>query len=803
MQCDDYHKHYLILRNCREAPSISKFSSAFLADTCSFVLHTLIKSVRLFWSKEKGCETYCVSMAGHTQILNHEAMARAGIPPSGDNEDAAVAVAEAGSEKPKISASCKPTCNIRSSVQCARPSSQRVCKVNEADCWSSLQRVFEKHFSLSMTSLTQYCGPGFNKSKVLEDAIAQTPIGAVWDTSHPFAAALCKPWMWVLALILCSSISFNMTIGVSLIQKNGLNTGKILRFTAVDGMGPGISSLGFLRDGCSYLSRSLTQSEIITDQTLTVSYADEFSMNGWWISIPLDSIEKTPSRFFVEFSEGGDRWEKFGSSSYLWTWSGSVVFFDGNFQISQPSQQVKTYIKDQEMVVEFDMRLPWIWCYAKCLTNTVLILMTLSSFIASHTKNQMQGRVVCAFFWFVLHVLEMLVCIGYISSGEPALAILSGIFSASDLIYALTLAYFENVFRQLNGLCGALFLGAVLAHYFYLESAHLIIGDYFGFENRGVYEGVGLLMLSLSGSFFRLQSRRRASQVMSEFHRAYDLCWEKILESESALQSETIKEIIEFTDCIIRGLTHTARQREKGTWEDEHKHQDQEIVLPSGASFCRNRIKPILFTFLRPLPAHCERAHLTQVDPGPLILDLDQLFAQADGVDLLLQLKVQQWALLSNGCFPVVSTASTTVYEKWEIIASCDEMLANVKWGRVKSRKRAIEKLYRSYNCDVSRLLDCCRQSIYFENLNDLLTCIKAIATDPECKIVRVKNRLRPDVDASSTAGFRNVALNLQVLTKETRRLRIETHICEVQLVTVDFAKLKVSFSRPHLVLNN
>ena len=490
-----------------------------------------------------------------------------------------------------------------------------------------------------------------------------------------------------------------------------------------------------------------------------------------------------------------DSWKKVGSSSYLWSWSGSVVFFDGDFDIYQPSQQVKTHIKGQEMVVEFDMRLPWIWCCAKWLSSTMLILMTLSAFIASHTKNQMQGRVVCASLWLVLHVLEMLACIGYISSGEPALAILSGIFSAGDLIYALMLAYFESIFRQLNGLCGALFLGAVSAHYFYLESPHLIIGDYFGFENRGVFEGMGLLILSLSGTIFRLQSRIRAKQVMEEIHLAYDNCWERILDSESASQSETIREISEFTDSIINGLTYTARQRGKGAWGHEHKPVYQEIALPSGESLCRNRIKSNLFNFLRSQLSHCGLAHSTHVDLGPLIFDLDQLFAQADGVDLLLRLKVQQWALLSNGFFPVVSSVETVIFEPWQKIAGSDELLANVKWGRVKSRKRAIEKLYRSYNCDVSRLLDCCRQSIYFENLKDLLTCLKAIATDPESKILRVKNRLRPDFDASSTAGFRNVALNLQVLTDETRKLRIETHICEVQLVTVDFAKLKVSIN--------
>ncbi len=794
MQCEDYHKHYLILRNCREAPSVSKCASAIIANTYRALLHTLVKSKHLLGPKE-GSEPDCVGMTSSTQqSLKCEATTSA--PPLALNVNTVVAKDGTESTKSVLESTNKAASVAENNIGLISPCILQDCKEKENNSWLFLQRVFQKHFCLSMTSLTQYCGPGFNKDKVLEDAIAQTPIGAVWDTSHPFAASLCKPWIWLLTVILFSSITYNLIIGIQVMAKNGLYTGKSLRFTALDsvhGSGVGISSLGFLRDGCSYSSRSISKSERVSNRTLTVSYADEIAMNGWWISIPLASIERIPHRFYVEVSGGGaiENWEKIGSSSYLWAWSGSVIFFDGRFDLSRPPKQTKRYIRDQHLVVEFDMRLPWIWCCAKYLTSIFLILMTVSAFIASHTKNQMRGRVVCALIWFALHIVEMLVCIGYLYSGEDALAILSGIYSASDFIYAIMLTHYEHIFRQLNGLCGALFVGAVVTHYLYLDSPHLVIGEHFGFENRGAFEGIGLIMLSLSGYIFRFQSRRRAEQVMAEFHQAYDKCWEEILESERVSKSETIKQITECTDSITTGLSWTARQRGSDILEDQLKREGQAIAQSSSTKL--GKCKSSVFCILSDSFPNLGGSNIGQVDPaGPLIVDLDQLFAQAEGVDHLLQRKVQQWALLSNGCFPVASAGGNVMFERWEKIVVSEELLANVKWGRVKSRKRAIEKLYRSYNCDVSRLLDCCRQSIYFEHLNDLLACMKAIASDPESKIVRAKNRLRPDCDASSTAGFRNVALNLQVLTNETRRLRIETHICEVQLVTVDFAKLKV-----------
>ena len=668
------------------------------------------------------------------------------------------------------------------------------------------ETVLEKQFFSSMMSLTQYRGPKYDKDKLLEDAIAQTPVGAIWDTSHPFAAALCKPWISVLIFLTSASIMFNLGLGANIIRMNALHTGNSLRFTALDNRS-GINSLGFLRDSCSHESLTLEQrqSRNSINTVITVSYAEEFTMNGWWISVPLASTDRFPSRFYVEissvpsdFSRTNENWKKVGSSSFFWTWSGSVLFFEGSFNLSRPSQEVKTYIKGQEMVVEFDMRLPWIWSYAKWGSNIALICLTVSVSATSYLKRQMQGRWWCAFFWFIAHIVELLACIGYACTGQTALAILSVIFCASDLIFAFMLAFHEKYFRQLNGVCGSLFFGAVITHYLYLESPQEIFGCYYGFENRGIFDGIALLMLSCSGYMARMYSRRSAKQVIAESQSAYDICWSRLLHMDET--SLAIKHIREFTESISEGLPRIVRQR--GSVLDEHTC-DEHSFNNSNESFRalkRTRSKsnvPISSIVNKTLRVHpqqdnCGSAELNASAQGALILDLDQLFAQAEVVDLVLQQKVQQWALISNGCFPVSSSAGSVVFERWDKIAGSEDMLANVKWGQVKSRKRAIEKLYRSYNCDVSRLLDCCRKSIIFEDLNDLLTCMKAISTDPECKIVRAKNRLRPDYDSSLTAGYRNVGLNLQVITSETKRLRIENHVCEVQLTTIDFAKIKV-----------
>ncbi len=78
-------------------------------------------------------------------------------------------------------------------------------------------------------------------------------------------------------------------------------------------------------------------------------------------------------------------------------------------------------------------------------------------------------------------------------------------------------------------------------------------------------------------------------------------------------------------------------------------------------------------------------------------------------------------------------------------------------WAGVKQAERALEKLLRSYDCDVSRPLDCCRQRIVFDTIFDLTSCLNRdnIRTDHEIEVVRIKILLDERFDLWRTGGFR------------------------------------------------
>ena len=57
--------------------------------------------------------------------------------------------------------------------------------------------------------------------------------------------------------------------------------------------------------------------------------------------------------------------------------------------------------------------------------------------------------------------------------------------------------------------------------------------------------------------------------------------------------------------------------------------------------------------------------------------------------------------------------------------------------------------------------------------------------------IVRVKNRLDKNYDASLSLGYRDVAINLRVLADEAFNLGVDSHVCELQLILHKVAKNK------------
>jgi len=175
---------------------------------------------------------------------------------------------------------------------------------------------------------------------------------------------------------------------------------------------------------------------------------------------------------------------------------------------------------------------------------------------------------------------------------------------------------------------------------------------------------------------------------------------------------------------------------------------------------------------------------------SPATQSIDQLYAQAEVASVVMRHKLKHWAVGSKGLFLRKAAASGCERRQWaraaELLSGEEE---DISWGPLKRESRAIEKAFRCYGGDVSRLLDLSRHSIVFEEPEHMLQCVELLRADPDVQVLRIKNELHPSEAGSN--GYRQVLINVAIVTEETQRMGVSMHVSEIQLLPLALALAK------------
>ena len=106
----------------------------------------------------------------------------------------------------------------------------------------------------------------------------------------------------------------------------------------------------------------------------------------------------------------------------------------------------------------------------------------------------------------------------------------------------------------------------------------------------------------------------------------------------------------------------------------------------------------------------------------------------------------------------------------------------------LKTHGRAIEKMWRSYHGTVDFLLDIARTSIVCNSIEEVNFLVEWIAQD---LVLRIKNRFDIDYDCGRTAGYRDVAMNLVVVSAEAQGQGLNDTVFEVQIILAELYEKK------------
>ena len=141
-------------------------------------------------------------------------------------------------------------------------------------------------------------------------------------------------------------------------------------------------------------------------------------------------------------------------------------------------------------------------------------------------------------------------------------------------------------------------------------------------------------------------------------------------------------------------------------------------------------------------------------------------------------------------------------FEKWRELQEAinsGTFEGKIAFAKLKLIPRILEKTQRCYRGDASQLTDLCRSAIAFESLEDLANCLELMLNDRRIEVDRIKNRLHPDYNVMTTQGYRDVNVNFRVVKSPVEchsdanwiKLGLSEHVCEVQLVPIEYFRIK------------
>jgi hypothetical protein len=531
-----------------------------------------------------------------------------------------------------------------------------------------LESIFRKHFHQSMTN-----GMVLDRRNLLRDAMADCSGGGAFETSDPASSIFCTQWI-AAPLLLCAVILIwnKLFACLRLLMDDSKCTGRHFRFTPLELRGdssavisePGIGGFGLLRNGCG-LHSAATHAD---GASLLADLGEEVGINGWWLTTLDHAVARDPVRFMVDVSRDGETWARCSASRFDAVFARDQLAGIG-WSVGAHGTSMRRSATDV-----FSMVLPWQFAADHVLVFLVHAVANTKVFIAVLRGYPMFAMSVLVYGYSCAAALYLVSAVGYALEGDFLACAVQTTYSA--LFSALVIqAKRRDVIQFFTVLAAGFSAAGLVQCAAVFGGSRKLIDGYRAVVTLDILTAfcTGALSMAFHILSLRLRARSAASAnaLVAADHRAYDAAWAVCLKDSDAAAA------LQRMETFVMGR-----------W---------------------GHLRPELL-----------RHQASEADPlAPPIECLEQLFAQAAVLLVFLRTKAKGWALRSKGRFPVlqhhgVGAASgegmgEVVFERWEDIAKDPGMVQRVKWAKVKSTKRAAEKIYRCYAGEVARLVDCCR----------------------------------------------------------------------------------------------
>jgi len=643
----------------------------------------------------------------------------------------------------------------------------------------------------------------------------------VFTSSRPITTMYKLQWVRLLSLLvglwglLRPPEGIAIGLWTRLVPESSLRRAHMLRFT-VSSLRSGETALdelalpgfGLLRHGCR-ISGTEPGAVLRGANSSTVHYSSEVEFDGWYLATGAGDPARDPSRWELRSSLDGETWELVAAS---WQQSmcetGAQLETGADADAAGPPALVIPTERRAEVLVDLTSM--------SCLWNKYVEIVAFVCNGAAPTLAALAAIFVSTEGWSSMPVL--LLGAGSLMSGLLKLIAAGACISSGLSVmppYSPAMLAMEGVLEMLV-FPGPLFFSELMA----LEQA-CVWGalQFIALLAGGELSVVGPVMFVVGGSvlYFREARSQRVVKAVSADVMAFSRVWERIRQEEGS------ERVIAWLGSFERDITARlglSRQSDGG----------QSVLASSlrAAPSSPVAIRPVADRDMsgsfvtsdagggraetdagagyysldlargRRLTLIEERSPMLQATISKVlqshssrINSLEQLYAQATVVDPIFRLETQRLARTCNAHVYVEAETPGAAPElrPWIDVEARGQQ-HRVIWTPIKTLDRAVHKASAFYQGDVSNLHDLVRQRLVLDSLQDLRTCLVAIAETPHLRIVSMKNRFDARAAVQRTVGYRDVTLVLRVVTELTDAMGVSGHGCELQLALRDLAAL-------------
>ena len=452
-----------------------------------------------------------------------------------------------------------------------------------------------------------------------------------------------------------------------------------------------LGNFGLVRDGCKTTIQTFRYTENFSKSVFIVKVNESVKANGYFFETSNASAEFDPMKWIVKASlDNGSSWREVGASVWRLTTDGTTLLY--------PQLPFKTTVERTQATI-FDLRPPWHWCMVSVIRGLILLIGTLASLHFAITGREESAKYSWILMFSVLGLCFILSAVGCNWAGLTREASEKWIYVPECFVIPIGLSYFESRF------IATLFLFSALGALNSLTADCIIYGEngrcFYINSLQNVYIFIFTLLFATLVTFFHLRILRKARVLILEDKNCYDRLWSNILldpATHADLQMLKSQSAHSCLDDFGMGKQAGPRQYSAHLLEQYKNNLSSQMLQrrPSWQDILENLNAGDSLRQLGKVASvvGLSREIHSQEEYNSRIKSLDQLFIQAYCLHPLLIKKVKQWAVLSKG-FVKVDFLGRQAYTRYSDLKAGQE--SAIKWCKVKSFQRAIEKVVRAY----------------------------------------------------------------------------------------------------------